>query len=296
MRISPSDGGTRGEATDLPRVAWKAELTLRFGRVADRSVVAERLHYGPLIVQKPLYPEGPGVCHTIVIHPPGGVAGGDELSLRMALDAGTHALVTTPAAGKWYKAGGSLARQDGARQDGTFTVGDGAVLEWLPLETIVFDAADATMNWHVNLAGNAAYAGWEVTCLGRRASGERFLTGFLRQAIRIFRDGAQLWGDLVAFKGSDPLMHSIVGLRGCSVFGTMVVAAGVLPTEILERCRALKPGDDAGCGVTALPEIFAARYLGHSAERAKAYFAALWTELRPWYAGRPAHRPRLWDT
>jgi len=281
---------------DLPRTAWKAELTLRFRRVADRSVLAERLHYGPLMVQKALYPEGPGVCQAIVVHPPGGIAGGDDLSLNVALDAGAHALVTTPAAGKWYKSGGTLDRQNGSRQDGTFTIGNGAVLEWLPLETIVFDAADATMNWHVNLAGDAVYAGWEITCLGRRASGEEFRTGSLRQATRVFRDGAQLWGDLVAFKGSDPLMHSVVGLRGCSVFGTMIVAAGAVPAEILENCRDLKPDDDAAYGVTALPGVFAARYLGHRAQSAKAYFAALWAVLRPWYAKRSAHRPRLWDT
>src|SRR5579871_3335586 len=103
MHIS-SPSVSRARAMDQPRPIWKAELSLRFCRAAERSVLAERLHYSPLMVQKPLYPEGPNVCHAIVIHPPGGIAGGDELSLVMGLDAGAHALVTTPAATKWYKA------------------------------------------------------------------------------------------------------------------------------------------------------------------------------------------------
>jgi len=281
----------RAQTMDLPRSTWKAELSLRFRHVAERSVLAERLHYGPLMVQKPLYPEGPNVCHAIVIHPPGGIAGGDELSLVMGLDAGAHALVTTPAATKWYKAGDGVSRQDG-----TFTVADGAVLEWLPLENIVFDAAQAAMTWQVNLSHTAVFAGWEITCLGRRAWGETFATGKLRQATRIFRNDIQVWGDHVALDGQDPLMTSIVGLRNACVFGTMVIAAGAVPAEVLDRCRTIAPADGAGSGVTALPEIFAARYLGDSAERAKAYFADLWAILRPWYAKRAAHRPRLWDT
>jgi urease accessory protein len=280
---------SREKAMDA-RTPWQAELMLRFARKPDRTALIERRHFGPLVVQKPLYPEGPDVCHAIVIHPPGGIAGGDELSLMIGVDTGAHALVTTPAAGKWYKAGERLARQDG-----TFTIADGAVLEWLPQESIVFDAAQATMTWKVDLAGDAAFAAWEITCLGRRASGEVFARGKLRQANRIFRNDTQIWGDLVSLNGGDPLMASPVGLGGHPVFGTMIVAAGAVPPELLETCREIT-ADGAGYGVTALPEIFAARYLGNSAEDAKAYFSKLWAMLRPWYGKRPAHRPRLWDT
>src|SRR5258708_2362269 len=82
--------------------AWKAELGLRFGRVGARSVLLEKRSDGPLVVQKPLYPEGDSVCHAIVVHPPGGIAGGDELHLDVKAAAGAHALLTTPGAGKRY--------------------------------------------------------------------------------------------------------------------------------------------------------------------------------------------------
>jgi urease accessory protein len=244
---------------------------------------------GPLLVQKPFYPEGPNVCHAVVIHPPGGIAGGDELTMTIAVAQNAHALVTTPAATKWYK--GEL----GARQDGVFTLEEGAVLEWLPLENIIFNAAQATTAWQVDLADTSVFASWEITCLGRRASGEAFEEGRLRQALRISRKGRQIWGDLVSLTAGDALMRSVVGLNNCSVFGTMVVAADAVPTPLLDTCREIAP-ESGACGVTALPEIFAARYLGNSAEHAKSYFAALWRVLRPWYAARPAHRPRIWDT
>src|ERR1700733_3962791 len=93
------------------RAAWKAELTLVYRRSGDRSVLAERRHEGPLVVQKPLYPEGRGICHSILVHARGGIAGGDALPVNLSLEPAARALITTPSATKWYKADGRLARQ-----------------------------------------------------------------------------------------------------------------------------------------------------------------------------------------
>jgi urease accessory protein len=286
MHIAPSSTGEKTRR----QTPWRAELHLGFARRHGRSVLATRRHLGPLLVQKSLHPEGDEVCHAIVVHPPGGIAGGDHLSMEIDVADDAHALVTTPAATKWYKANGV-----GARQDGAILVANGAVMEWLPQENIVFDAARVGMDWQIQLRGSAAFAGWDITCLGRRASGELFSSGHFHQKTRVSRDATPLWGDLIALRGGDPLMHSIIGLRGCSVFGTFIVAAGATPAEVLERCRRLQVAEGS-CGVSALPDIFVARYLGHSAEHAKAYFVNIWTEVRPWYAKRSAHRPRIWDT
>src|SRR3982075_4786468 len=91
--------------------SWKAELRLEFERREGRTVLAKRRHEGPLVVQKPLYPEGDAVGHAIVVHPPAGIAGGDELEFSARADEGAHALLTTPGAGKWYRSGGAWARQ-----------------------------------------------------------------------------------------------------------------------------------------------------------------------------------------
>jgi len=273
------------------RTAWKAELSLVFRRVGARSVLAERRHEGPLVIQKALYPEGPGVCHAVLIHAPGGIAGGDTLAVNLSLEPDARALITTPAATKWYKADGRAAHQAGR-----FRLAGGAVLEWLPLEAIVFDQADARIEAHVALADGAVFAGWEITCLGRRASGEVFRHGGLVQAMEISRDGRLIWNDRMALSGGDRMLASPVGLGGRHVTGAMVVAGpAALPTALLEACRELAPLDGQG-GVTALPEIVSARYLGGSAENAKIYFESLRRVLRPWYAALHAHRPRIWDS
>src|SRR2546426_8876989 len=90
---------------------WKADLSLGFSCRNHKSLLSERRSDGPLVAQKPLYPEGEAVCHAIVVHPPGGIAGGDELELRVAAREAGHALLTTPGAAKWYRSAGPVARQ-----------------------------------------------------------------------------------------------------------------------------------------------------------------------------------------
>src|SRR6478735_7509296 len=90
---------------------WRATLTLGFERRAERTVLARREHDGPLVVQKSLHPEGPGTCHAIVVHPPSGLVGGDELELRVGVGRDAHALLTTPGAGRFYRSAGATASQ-----------------------------------------------------------------------------------------------------------------------------------------------------------------------------------------
>ncbi len=271
--------------------SWEAELTLGFVRRHQRSVLARRHHRGPLVVQKALYPEGDAICHAIILHPPGGVAGGDQLKMSVDVGIDAHALLTTPGAGKWYKANGAEASQHLA-----LTVADNAVLEWLPQESIVYDAARVIWDTKVNLSDFARYAGWEITCLGRQACGEKFGSGRLRQGLQIYRSSHLIWGEHGIVSGGDALLTSLVGLRGCPVYATFVVAAGMITPQLLDACRSMAASDGGQVGVSALPEIFVGRYLGHSAQAARQYFEALWAVLRPWYAGVASERPRIWNT
>ena len=162
-------GAQAGDAAreEAARPGWQARLSLGFERRGDTTVLVQRAHYGPLRVQKALYPEGAAVCHAIVLHPPGGIAGGDRLEISVAAGQGVHALLTTPGAGKWYRSGGRPAQQSL-----TVRVAREAVVEWLPQETIVFDGAEATMHSRIELAAGGVFCGWEVLCLGRTAAGE----------------------------------------------------------------------------------------------------------------------------
>ncbi len=274
---------------------WEARLDLDFKASKGRSYLAKRLHKGPLVMQKTLHPEGKSVCHGVVIHPPGGVAGGDELTLNVTLAEQTKALMTTPGAGKWYKANGQLARQHLR-----FDLQEGACFEWFPQENILFNGAQVKLSSIVNLASTATYAAWEVLCLGRQAQREEWLSGVMQQQVSICRAGKLIWNERALLKPEQRTFTSVVGLKGNAVTGSFVIAAGAVPANVLDNCRAIKPrlalDPDAQYGVTALPEIFAARYTGQSSQCAKAYFETLWSCLRPWYAERDAVRPRIWNT
>jgi len=271
--------------------SWEARLQLEIRRVGGRSVLARREHRGPLVVQKPFYPEGEGCVHLVIVHPPGGIAQGDVLDIEVDVEDRAHVLLTTPGATKWYKC--SIGS---SQQRVRFGVARNATAEWLPQENIVFDESRCRLVANVELTKEATFASWEILCFGRRAAGERFANGRFEQRIHIRRDGATVWFEGGVVRGNDPLLRSPVGLANCSVSGTFLIASEMIGELPLPLLREISPRGAARCGVTRLPEVLVARYLGDSAEDAKAYFTSLWGVLRPSLCGREANAPRIWTT
>jgi urease accessory protein len=223
------------------------------------------------------------------VHPPGGIAGGDELQLTVRAKAGARALLTTPGAGKWYRTAGPWAHQRIALEAGA-----GAVLEWLPQETIVFEGAAAELESDIRLAPDARFIGWEILRLGRTASGERFTRGQLRTRTMIRCDGRIAWLERARLEGGSDLLDSPLGLAGEPVFGTLLAVGPDVDAGLVAACR--EPEPRAGTGaVTCLPGVLVARYLGASSEGAREYFARLWSIVRPALAGRDAVPPRIWE-
>jgi urease accessory protein len=296
----PAAQGSRGggatrvvEPAPAALDGWDARLALRFERRDGCSLLAQRTHRGPLVVQKALHPEGPDVCQAIVLHPPGGIAGGDRLALVVDVGSGAHAQLATPGAAKWYRSAGAPATQAL-----TARVGAGAVLEWLPHEAVVFDGARAELATTIALAGDAVYLGWDIVCLGRTRSGERFARGRWRQRVEVVRDGVLIWTERADIAAGSALLASPVGLYGAPMFGTFVVAAPVLSDELVRACRGVA-ADSAGnlaFAVTRLPGVLVARCRGESAEDARRWFTALWTVARPAVTGRVAQPLRIWST
>lgn len=277
-------------AADADAPGWRAELALTYERRGGRSVLAARRHDGPLVVQKTLYPEGDGVCHTIVVHPPGGIAGGDDIQLSARLKSGAQALLTTPGAGKWYRSAGPWARQTIR-----FELDEDTALEWLPQENIVFAGARAELSMEVRLKGDASFIAWEVFCLGRTGAGESFTHGALRARTRIERDGRPLWFEQARLDGGGAALHSAIVMAGQPVAATLMAVSRRLDMALLRACREPKPATGMG-GVTLLDGVLIGRYLGPSSEAAKNYFIALWRILRPALMARQAVEPRIWRT
>jgi urease accessory protein len=244
-----------------------------------------------------LYPEGPEVCHVTVLHPPGGIVAGDRLSIDTAVDDGSHAVMTTPGATKWYRAGERPAIGPVAKQMLRFELGGASTLEWLPRETILYDESRVSMELDVSMSADAKYIGWEILCFGRRASKEEWRHGSLRLHTRIARNGCPLWCEKANLFADTGFSQSPVGLAGFSVAATLLTAGLMADATLLKNCRTIQSEEGGSrTGITCVPDVLVARYLGHSSEHAFQWFTRLWTVLRPALMGRDAQMLRLWAT
>src|ERR1700674_2485626 len=218
------------------QVGWEADLDLSFMRRGGQTVLTRNQHRGPLQVQKALYPEGKETCHIAILHPPGGVAAGDRLGIRASLNDESRALLTTPGATKWYRSEGSCASQQVH-----FSLGEDAVLEWLPRENIIFDGANISMELNVELDLRARYFGWDILSFGRRASGESWGRGRLNMQTNIRGAGRLLWSEVADIDARSGFAASPVGLSGCTVCGTFLVAGCEIGAPLLRECREVMP-------------------------------------------------------
>ena len=284
-----SDGAEAGS------VGWRGRLSIDYILDGERTVAHDR-HEGPLRVLKRLYPEGPGICHHVLVHPPGGVVGGDTLLLEGRLASGTHAVLTTPGATRFYRSEGARALQKVS-----FHVCDGARLEWLPMEAIAHPGCVAENHVTLALDAGAETIGWDVLALGLPASGEPFDRGRFQQHLEC--RGQWLERGLVDAADS-VLMDSPVGLAGYRVLATLWFASGsALPPArrdaLLEAARGLAAIDPLAptSGATA-PQagLVVMRVLAQRVESARSLLASVRAAWRALAWQLDAHPPRIWRT
>ncbi|MDC8445558.1 MAG: urease accessory protein UreD [Nitrosomonas sp.] len=272
-----------------------ASIMLTFDKDAGKSRLALRQHFGQLYVQKPFYPEGPEVCHVVLVHPPGGVVGGDRLEITNHVGPNANVQVTTPGAAKWYRSNGHVSYQNV-----TLDVKTGGAMEWLPQETIFFDDAQVELVQNVNLETKSTYIGCEIFCFGRTAHGESFNSGRIRQKFSIRRDNQLIWYEQLNLLGGDKAMRSSQILANKTVCATLLaVSDSIHSSDLINALRSQVADVDHGAGmlgVSQIKSVIVARYLGNSSEVARAVMLRLWDVLRPALLGRVAEVPRMWNT
>ena len=274
-------------------MAWHARLALDY-QLENGRCVARFEHDGPLRILQTLYPEGDRICHNVLVHPPGGLVGGDTLEIAIRARAGAHGLVTTPGASRFYRSDGPPAIQRTR-----IALEEGARLEWLPLEAICYSGCVAENHLALQLAPGAELIGWDVAALGLPESQLPFEQGSLLQHIEL--PGAWLERGRIAALDSR-LMDGPLGLAGQRCLATLFLATGSeMPSarrdQALELARAVIDAHPAGpmAGATAPgPQVVVVRVLAAQVEPALGLLKAVRDAWRPALWDLPATRPRTW--
>jgi urease accessory protein len=276
-------------------MGWHGALALRYSRHDERTLVRDR-HDGPLRVLKSLHPEGAEVCHSVLVHPPGGIVGGDRLAIEIDVEAGAHALVTTPGATRFYRSAGETATQSLAVRAAA-----GSRFEWLPLETIAFSGCIAENRSRFELAPGAEMIGWDVTALGLPASGQPFAQGRFTHSIEM----PGRWIERGTMRGDDArLLESPLGWAGRTVLATLWFAAGAALAEersaaLLDAARQAMHGHalNAVAGASApQAQVVVVRVLAPRVEPAMDLLTSIWSAWRPLAWQRAPCAPRVWRT
>ncbi|MEQ9238848.1 urease accessory protein UreD [Coleofasciculus sp. E2-BRE-01] len=274
------------------KTEWQGSLELAYADDQGKTCLVRDRITSPLKVQRPFYPEGQRVCHTIVLHTAGGIVGGDRLSQTIHLQENAQALITTAAASKIYRSNGQRARQKIQ-----IKVEAGACLEWFPQETIVFNGAVYQQQMTVELAPGASWLAWEITRFGRTARKERFLQGDWRSHTEIWQQGRPLWIDRQWLPGGEAVLDSPHGLAGQPIVGTLIWMGPPVSSEIIDNARSLWTATQrqGKAGVTQTQaQGLLCRYRGSSTTEVRNWFTQVWQCLRLTYLGRNVSQPRVW--
>ncbi len=265
--------------------AWQANLHLGFSRQGERTLLSRKTRHGPLTVQRPFYPEG-DVCHVYLLHPPGGVVGGDCLAIDIAVQAAAHALITTPAAGKFY-------RSDGRRASQTvrLRLEDQARLEWLPQETLFYQGTLSETRVRVELMPHSVFIGWDIFSLGRPAAGEGFAEGQVDLRWAIYRAGRPLLLERLALDAT--AFVSVAGLAGHAMAGSLYAYPATPPH--LHAVQAMI-AEHPQAGATLVDDLLIVRVMDQRIGPLQECLRSVWQHLRPALLGRHASPPRIWAT
>jgi len=275
-------------------MAWRADLKLDYTLELQRTVV-RYLHQGPLRILQSLYPEGDQICHNVLVHPPGGLVGGDTLDIQVTVAEGAHGLVSTPGATRFYKSGGHPALQKVVAH-----LADNAKLEWLPLEAIAYNDCEATNRAIFNLAPSAELITWDVTALGLPSSDMAFTQGHFQQHIEI----PGVWLERGNIRGEDTRwLNSPLGLAGGKCLASLVFASGSAidsdrTTQALEAAREVIESHPLRlqAGITCVhPQVIVLRVMSPLVEPTMDLLKKVWAVWRHTLWALPSTPPRIWS-
>lgn len=275
-------------------MAWNATLSLDYTLQAGKTVAHFR-HDGPLRILQSLYPEGDAVCHNVLVHPPGGLVGGDTLDIAVAAAAGSHGLITTPGATRFYRSAGETALQRTRLR-----LEAGARAEWLPMEALCYSGCIAENHLTLDLAPGAELMGWDITALGLPSAGKPFEEGSFCQHIEL----PGVWLERARLRADDLLlMNSPLGLAGQRCIATLFFAAGSkldrhrrqLALDLAREVMQAHPLSNSAGATSPDSQVVVVRVLAPLVEPAMGLMKQVWKAWRRHFWDQAAPSPRIWS-
>lgn len=268
---------------------WHAEIEIGFAYQRDKTLMATLKQFGPLRVQRPFYPED-DVCHVYLLHPPGGIVGGDTLHTNISVEENSHALMTTPGATKYYR-----SANDFALVKNKLRLSNNSILEWFPQENILFPGAKVNIHTEIHLQGNANIIAWDISCLGRPANNEIFSSGALNSTLSIYRDQMPIFIEHQRIFDKKHL-SATAGLRNFPMSGLFICSGCneshlLTAREVVSEVHSRLP-----LGITLLDDLLVLRILGQQTSLIQKTMIDIWQTLRPMIVNKIAMPPRIWST
>jgi len=199
---------------------------------------------------------------AVLMNISGGIAGGDELNTEIALGPGAVASVAGQAAERVYRALGGVP----ARVTTRIVLQDGAALDYLPQETILFDGFALNRALDVELAPAARYLGVESLVFGRQAMGEQLRLGWLRDRIAIRRGGQTVITDMTRLDGDIAAQLARPALGGGAIAMASIIFAAPEAADILAPARAMLAGSGCEAGASLVDGVLVARLLAPTSQ------------------------------
>jgi urease accessory protein len=274
-------------------MTWHAALSIDYSRHAARTN-AHFSHSGPLRILQSLYPEGDGICHNVIVHPPGGLVGGDVLDIKVAAGSDAHGLITTPGATRFYRSDGKPATQRTRIE-----LDAGARLEWLPLESICYSGCIAENDLSLQLAAGSELMGWDICALGLPGADLPFVRGSFSQNIEV----PGVWLERARVRADDAaLLHGPMGLAGHTCFATLFFVAGSamnrarrqLALDAARDVIASHPLESTAGASSVDAKVVVVRVLAAQVEPAASLLGAVRLAWRQQLWSLEAPPPRIW--
>lgn len=275
-------GQSRGQVPHSLRSQGAVDISFR--KREGRSAIDRSFQSGCLRMRLPRAESAGEAPCAVLMNTAGGVAEGDRLDLRVRWGRDTLATVTTQAAEKVYRALAS-----GCAISTELTVERGARAEWLPQETILFDACRLRRDARIVLEEDVTFLGVEAVVLGRAAMGETMRSGSLRDRMRIWRNGRLIYADTLALDGDIAALTQRAATGGGARAMAVIVHASDSAAALLDPVRDALADARALAAASSWNGLLAVRLLAPDGETLRHDIALALSALRE---GRPL--PRVW--